>query len=169
MPWLGERAFKLLDDVNNWGQRKQLMGEVDVFQIDSTHELYAHMNVNYVKLPSVPTFDRYASLLDAMRRGEFFVSTGEVLLPEVSLTAGSWGQIRVRAHIRHTFPLEQVLVSWGDGSEAHRRAFQLLSTHSFGDFVFETDVDAANWKWARLSVWDVASNGAFVNPVWRDK
>ena len=50
-PRLGDRAFKLLDDMSNWGLAKKLMGEVDVFQIDSTHELYAHMNVNYVKLP----------------------------------------------------------------------------------------------------------------------
>jgi hypothetical protein len=80
-PRLGDRAFKLLDDMSNWGLPKKLMGEVDVFQIDSTHELYAHMNVNYVKLPSLPAFDDYEKLLGALQRGDFFTTTGEVLLP----------------------------------------------------------------------------------------
>jgi len=30
-------------------------------------------------------------------------------------------------------------------------------------------VEGGNWKWARLGVWDVAADGAFVNPVWRAK
>src|SRR2546429_311411 len=34
-PRLGERALKLLDDMCNWNLRKRLLGEVDVFQIDS--------------------------------------------------------------------------------------------------------------------------------------
>ena len=49
-PRLGERSLKLVDDMNNWGMKKRIMGEVDVFQLDSTHELYAHMNVNYVRM-----------------------------------------------------------------------------------------------------------------------
>jgi hypothetical protein len=38
-PRLGERAFKTVDDMNNLGLRKKMIGEVDVFQFDSTHEL----------------------------------------------------------------------------------------------------------------------------------
>jgi len=66
-PRLGERALKLLDDMNNWGLRKRLLGEVDVFQIDSTHELYAHMNVNYVRLPRLPDFEHYGEVVEARR------------------------------------------------------------------------------------------------------
>ena len=47
---LGRRALDLLDDMANWGQKKYLLGEVDVFKIDHTHELYGHMNINYVRL-----------------------------------------------------------------------------------------------------------------------
>src|SRR5205807_4333625 len=46
---LGERALDLLDDMANWGQKKYLPGEVDVFKLDHTHELYGAMNVNYVR------------------------------------------------------------------------------------------------------------------------
>ena len=166
LPRLGERAFKLVDDMSNWGLRKQLFGEVDVFQIDSTHELYAHMNVNYVKLPSVPAFDNYGALLDALRRSEFFVTTGEVLLPEVRITGGAGGRIVVRARIRHTFPLEMAEIVWGDGGGTNRKIVPLTETHSFGDFSFAAEADGGDWKWARFAVWDVAANGAFVNPVW---
>ncbi len=167
LPRMGERAFKLLDDMSNWGLSKLLLGEVDVFQIDSTHELYAHMNVNYVKLPAVPTFDNYGNLLDALRRGEFFVSTGEVLLPEVNIAEGTGGRITVRARIHHTFPLEMAEIVWGDGTESHRKVIPLTETRPYGDFSFTADAEGGNWKWARFAVWDVAADGAFVNPVRR--
>ncbi|HEV8291753.1 MAG TPA: hypothetical protein VGP94_07500, partial [Tepidisphaeraceae bacterium] len=40
---LGRRCFDLLDDMQQWGERKYLPGEVDVFEIDRSHELYGHM------------------------------------------------------------------------------------------------------------------------------
>jgi len=166
-PRLGDRAFKLLDDMNNWGLPKKLMGEVDVFQIDSTHELYAHMNVNYVRLPSVPAFDDYEQLLAALRRGDFFTTTGEVLLTGVKIAANGSGRIAVEARIRHTFPLEMAEIVWGDGQKTYRKPVPLTETHPFGEFTFRDQAEGGNWVWARLAVWDVAGNGAFVNPVWR--
>ena len=166
-PRLGERAFKLLDDINNWGQPKRLMGEVDVFQIDATHELYSHMNVNYVKLPSLPSFDNSGELLDSVRRGDFFTTTGEVLLPDVRITETAQGAIQVKARIDHTFPLEMAEIVWGDGKETRRKLIPLTSTRSFEKYDFSAEVDAPGWKWARFAAWDVAADGAFVNPVSR--
>src|SRR4029077_19334959 len=78
-PRLGERALDLLDDMANWGQRKYLLGEVDVFRVKPHYELYGHMNVNYLKLNALPRFDDgWQPVLEALRRGRFFVSTGEV-------------------------------------------------------------------------------------------
>ena len=51
-------SLDLLDDMANWGQRKYLLGEVDVFKIDHTHELYGHMNVNYLQLDRRPPVRR---------------------------------------------------------------------------------------------------------------
>jgi hypothetical protein len=166
-PRLGDRAFKLLDDMNNWGMPKKLMGEVDVFQIDTTHELYAHMNVNYVKLPALPAFDDYGKLLAALQKGDFFTTTGEVLLTETSITEEKPGHIAVQARIRHTFPLEMAEIVWGDGHQTYRKEIPLTNTHSFGDFTFWGSADAPQWTWARLAVWDAAGNGAFLNPTWR--
>ena len=55
----GERVLNLLDDMANWGQRKYVLGEVDVFKLDHTHELYGHMNINYVRLDKLPKYDRF--------------------------------------------------------------------------------------------------------------
>lgn len=167
-PRLGDRAFKVLDDMNNWGLKKRLIGEVDVFQIDPTHELYGHMNGNYVRLPRLPAFDRYGELLDALRKGDFFMTTGEVLLPESAITAGPGDSIRVRATVDHTFPLQMGEVVWGDGTTTHRQEFSLAETGSFKKDAMDWTVDAKGWRWVRFAVWDIAANGAFVNPLWRN-
>lgn len=167
-PRLGERALKLLDDMNNWGSRKRLIGEVDVFQLDSTHELYAHMNVNYVRMPQLPSYDDYGLMLQALAQGDYFISTGEILLNHYTIFAASPNQIVARADVGYTFPLKMAEVVWGNGSETFRQIFPLETTREFGTSSFEWKIEAKNWKWARLAFWDVAADGAFTNPVWRE-
>jgi hypothetical protein len=168
-PRLGDRSFKTLDDMNNWGPHKRLIGENDVFQVDSTHELYSHMNINYVKMPQLPAFDDYGRLLDTIRAGQFFVSTGEVLLPESSIAGETGDQLKVALKVQHTFPLAMAEVVWGDGRETHRKEFPLQETRQFATDQFSWKVDAKGWKWARVAVWDIATNGAFINPVWKSE
>jgi hypothetical protein len=165
-PRLGDRSLKLLDDMSNWGMPKQLVGEVDVFQVDETHELYGHMNINYVRAAGLPAFDDYGRLLDSIGRGDFFVSTGEVLLPEAKVSGDASG-ITVNARVLWTFPLRHAAIVWGDGTKAHREVIPLTETGTFGDKRFTWRAAAPGWKWARVEVWDVAANGAFINPVWR--
>jgi len=166
-PRLGDRVFNLLDDVSQRDLRKRVLGEVDVFQFDRTHELYAHMNVNYVRIDHLPDFDNYNRILDPIVRGDFFVTTGEVLLPEVVIREEGSDQISVQASAQWTFPLAFAEVIWGDGDDVHRETLPLVDTAAFGSQRFTWMVKAPGWKWARLAVWDVAANGAFVNPVWR--
>jgi hypothetical protein len=154
--------------MNNWGLHKRTIGEVDVFQIDTTHELYAHMNVNYLRLPSLPDFDHYGTLLDKMATGDGFISTGEILLPNVTIK-GDGGELQVNAQVEYTFPLRLAEIVWGDGSETHREIIDLSSTHAFEKKDFAWQVKAPQWRWARLALWDVAGDGAFTNPVWRDE
>ena len=81
-PTLGWRVLELLNDMNNWGQRKQVVGEVDVFRVEKDYELYAHMNINYIRMDKLPKYDDgWQPVLDVLRKGEFFVTTGEVLIP----------------------------------------------------------------------------------------
>ncbi len=166
-PRLGDRAFLTLDDMNNWGMHKRLIGEDDVFQIDSTHELYAHMNVNYVRMPQLPPFNEYGRVLDTLRSGDFFVSTGEVLLPESTLKANG-DKLQATLKVQHTFPLAMGEVVWGDGNQIFRKEFPLTETRQFTTDSFTWQVPAKGWKWARVAVWDIAANGAFVNPIWKN-
>jgi hypothetical protein len=165
-PRLGERAFKTVDDMNNLGLRKRMIGEVDVFQLDSTHELYGHLNINYVHLPSLPSYERYGELLDAVAKGDGFIGTGEILIPDAKLS-GSGETVTVTVTVNYTFPLRMAEIVWGDGAETHHKTIPLGDTREFGRTTFTWTADAKNWKWARLAVWDVAGDGAFTNPIWR--
>ncbi len=167
-PRLGERVLKLLNDMQNWGLDKRILGEVDVFQLDHTHELYAHMNINYVRAGKLPKFEEYGQLLEPLLRGDMFVSSGEVLLPEWEIT-GSADEIRASAKVRWTFPLNFAEIVWGDGENTRREIIELHSSGSFGERDFQWKCRAPGWKWARIAVWDVAANGAFVNPMRRQR
>ncbi|MEX2273296.1 MAG: hypothetical protein WD690_17630 [Vicinamibacterales bacterium] len=166
-PRLGDRAFDLVDELNNQGLHKRLLGEVDVFQFDHTHELYAHMNMNYIKLDRLPAFDRWGEALVPLTKGDFFTTTGEVLLPDVNFASSTGTDIVARVRALWTFPLRFAEIVWGDGKTTHREAIELGDTREFGSKTFEWRVKAAGWTWARVAVWDVAGNGAFVNSFWR--
>ena len=166
-PRLGERGFKTLDDVNNKGLHKRMVGEVDVFQIDTTDELYAHMNINYVRLPALPDFDHYGSLMERVAKGDGFISTGEITLPSVSMLTAGEDSIEVKAQVDSTFPLRLAEVVWGDGKQTHHEAINLESSQEFDNHLYNWKINAPGWTWARLAIWDVAADGAFTNPIWR--
>ena len=165
-PRLGDRAFDLLDDLSNQGLRKKIFGEVDMFQFDDTHELYAHMNINYIKLDRLPSFDRWGDAVEPLVRGDFFTTTGEVLLPRVDLSTSAANEIVAVVDTQWTFPLRFAEIVWSDGKGTHRETIALSDTREFGRQTFEWRAPAPGWTWARVAVWDVAGNGAFVNPTW---
>ena len=163
----GVRALNLLDDMNNWGLPKRLLAETDMFAIDHTSELYAHMNANYVRIGELPNFDNYGRMLEAVSRGDYFISMGQVLLPEVEISKASPAAIKAKTRVQWTFPLAFGEIVWGDGKETFTKTFDLTETRPFGSATFEFSTEARNWQWARVAVWDVAGNGAFINPVRR--
>ena len=103
-PRLGERAFKTLDDFNNLGLHKHMIGEVDVFQISSADELYGHMNINYLRMPKLP-FDDSMTVSCVDREGRRLYHDRPNLLPSASMSAEGDGSIRVHARVSSTFPL----------------------------------------------------------------
>jgi hypothetical protein len=175
-PRLGERALDLLDDMANWGQRKYLLGEVDVFKIDHTHELYGHMNINYLRLDRLPRFDEgWQPVLEALRAGRFFVTTGEVLIREFTAGGKESGETlvlndakppEVRAALEWTFPLQFAELISGDGKEVFRERIDLADTPPFGERTLLLTPDLRGRKWLRFEVWDIAANGAFTQPIW---
>ncbi|NIJ18822.1 hypothetical protein FHS95_000491 [Sphingomonas naasensis] len=175
---LGTRVLDTLDDMNNWAatpaERKFAPGEVDVFQIDRESELYAHMNINYLRLDGpLPRYaDGWATVLDALRGGRFFTTTGEVLIPDFTIDGAKSGEetgfgrnATVRATIEWTFPLAYAEIVSGDGAKVYRDRIDLSGAAPFGSRTIEKRVDLRGRKWARIEVWDVATNGAYTPPV----
>jgi hypothetical protein len=173
-PRLGERALKLLDDMNNWGYRKFMPGEVDVFKINHTHELYGHMNITYVKLDEVPQHPDWLPLVTALGKGDFFVTTGEVLIHGFQLNGvpmggkarlGKGGQLTADVDLDWTFPLHFCELVWGDGEHVFRKIVPESDTGQFGHRHFRISQAAPGAKWVRFAVWDIAANGAATQPV----
>jgi hypothetical protein len=162
---LGEvRCFGTLDDMNNWKGPKYLVGEVDTYKKSLDYDLYGDFNVNYVKLDHVPSFDDWSAINGALRAGEFFVTTGEVLIPRWSIE-GRGNERLVAADVEWTFPLEFAEVIWGDGEHVGRKVIPATDQPPFGVHSFRFPFDATGKKWVRFSVWDSAGNGAFTQPV----
>jgi len=162
---LGEvRCFGTLDDMNNWGAPKCMVGEVDTYKKFPDYDLYGDFNVNYVKLERVPGSDDWSAINRALRAGEFFVTTGEVLIPKWSVEGGGNSR-EVVADVEWTFPLEFVEAVWGDGQQVGRKVVSETDLAPFGSHRFRIPFDAAGKKWVRFSVWDCAGNGAFTQPV----
>ena len=176
---LGKRVLDLLDDMANAGQRKYVLAEADMFRMEPSFESYAHMNVNYLRLDNVPAFgDGWHPVLDALREGKFFASTGEVLIPEFTVGEKRSGETLLRsanptretltleATVEGTFPLAFAEIISGDGTTVHRERVDLGDTESFATRQLRVEFRSGQSRWVRLEVWDIARNGAFTQPVW---
>jgi hypothetical protein len=167
----------LLDDMSNAGLRKFALAEADLFRMEPDYETYAHMNVNYLELDRQPEFARgWQPVLDALRAGRFFATTGEVLIPhfvvngkrsgETIRRAEAPGPLAVEATLEWTFPLAFAELISGDGANVHRERVDLADTEAFGTRTLRLPFAASDRRWIRLEVWDMARNGAFTQPIW---
>jgi hypothetical protein len=118
------------------------------------------MNVNYLKLDRRPTSDDWSPVLRVLRAGDFFTTTGEVLIHSFEVKAG-----RVLADLEWTFPLSQVELVTGDGRRATRKTLPLAFTGEFGRATFDWALEPADAATVRLEAWDVTSSGAFTQPL----
>tara|TARA_R110002051_G_scaffold65839_1_gene119484 strand:+ start:29953 stop:32034 length:2082 start_codon:yes stop_codon:yes gene_type:complete len=170
-PKLGLRVLDLLDDMNNWGFQKKIIAESDLFTITKENEMYAHMNINYVQIDEIPTFkDGWKPVLDAMSNGEFFSTTGEILIPLCTLNGQKTGKtlnlesaenVTLKLNLKWTFPLNFIEIVSGDGEQVYRQRIKMDTTTAFGNETFTYMLSLQKMKWARVEVWDVAANGAF--------
>lgn len=176
LPTLSKRVLNLMDDMANWGLKKHIISEADIFTITEQNEMYAHLNVNYLQLDKVPNYaDGWQPVLDIMRKGKFFVSTGEVLIPSFNvdgkgagetLKVNRSGKATINMQLNWTFPLGFAEIVSGDGKKVYRKRLNLNTTQAFGKKDFNWQVDLKGRKWVRVEVWDVAANGAFTQMVW---
>jgi hypothetical protein len=175
-PRMGWRVLDLLDDMSNWGARKHVVGEVDIFQVDRTTEFYAHANVNYLRLDRIPRFeDGWAPVLKVLRNGAFFISTGEILMPRFTidgkqsgetLKLDKSGRAKLETELNWTFPMAFAEVISGDGKEVYRKQIDLSETGAFGKQTLREEIDLKGKSWVRFEAWDVAANGVISQPLW---
>ena len=168
------RAFGSLDDMNNryagTGLRpKLLIGDVDTYQKWPHDDLFPGFTVNYLKLDRVPGPDEdWTPVVAALRKGDFFVTTGEILIRNYAVE-GTGNQRTIVADVDYTFPLEFVEVVWGDGKKTDRQIIRATDLGALGTKHFAIPFDATGKKWVRFAVWDSAVNGAFVQAVWLER
>src|SRR5438552_865901 len=80
------RCFDSTDAMNNMyagsvPAPKYVIADIDTYQKGPEDELYPNFPVNYLKLDRVPGPDEdWSPILKALRAGDFFVSTGEILI-----------------------------------------------------------------------------------------
>jgi hypothetical protein len=170
------RILDLMDDMNNWGLPKKVIGEADLFTIEPENEMYAHLNVNYLQLDKLPSYnDGWQPVVDAMHAGKFFTTTGEILIPSFTVNNKGVGeklliekpaQANVSFNVRWTFPLQFAELIYGDGHATYRHKINLNTTLAFGEQTISKTIDLTNKKWIRLEVWDAAANGAFTQTIW---
>lgn len=175
-PRLSQRVLDLMDDMANWGLKKHVIAEADLFTIEPENEMYAHLNVNYLQLDQLPAYqDGWQPVLDAMQQGKFFVSTGEVLLPTFTvngqksgetITLSPAGKAKIVIEADWTFPLNFAEIISGDGARVYRERINLNHTRPFGKQQFTFNTRLQNRKWVRVEFWDAAVNGAFTQQVW---
>jgi hypothetical protein len=174
---LGWRVLDLEDDMANWGERKYILGEVDIFKIYEDYELFGTMNVNYLKLDAIPDYkDGWQPVVDALRSGQFFVTTGEVLIPEFAVGGRASGEtlsgqfkraaVDLTASLEWTYPLSHMNIVSGDGDEVYKERIELADSEEFGSRTLPLKTDLRGRSWVRIEVWDIARNGAFTQPVW---
>ena len=131
------RCFGTLDDMNNWAGPKYLFAEADTYVKYPDDETFPHLAVNYIKLDRLPAFDDdWSPILQAIRAGDYFVTTGEVLLRNWSVQ-GTGSQRAMTADVEWTFPLEFAELVWGDGQKTGRQIIRATEHPAFGTHHFQ--------------------------------
>ncbi|HWB82848.1 MAG TPA: hypothetical protein VG675_01825 [Bryobacteraceae bacterium] len=161
-----KRCLGLLDDMNNWqDDPKYMIAEGDTYTKYPDDETYPQLVVNYVKLDRVPKFDDgWKPVLQALRDGKYFVTSGEVLLRD-SAIEGTGTHRTFTADVEWTFPLEFVELVWGDGKTTGSQILSGTDLPPMSNHRFRIPFDAAGKKWVRFAAWDSAGNGAITQPV----
>ena len=165
------RCFDAIDTMNNMyantGLRpKYLIADVDTYRKGPEDDIYPGHPINYVKLDRLPgPTDDWTPILRSIRNGDFWVSTGEILIKDYAVE-GTGNKRSISANLEYTYPLEFVEVVWGDGKKVETQVIRATDTSAHGTKKFSIPFDATGKVWVRFAVWDSAGNGAFTQPSW---
>ena len=159
------RCLGLLDDMNNWTGPRYMIAEGDTYRKNPDDETYPQLIVNYVKLDRIPKFgDGWSPVLKAMRAGDYYVSSGEVLFRNWGIE-GTGPHRTYNAEAEWTFPPEFAELVWGDGKSTGSEVISMIQMPPMSSHRFRVPFDATGKKWVRFAVWDSAGNGALTQPI----
>jgi hypothetical protein len=165
----GNRVIPLLDDMNNWIARsdlqpKALLAITETYTKAPGDDIYANGPVSYLRMDELPEPGDYAPIIDALRTGSYFVTSGEVLIPSHHFE-GEGANMTLVAEVAWTFPLDFVEVVFGDGDRVTTRSMSARDLPAFGRQTFRIPFDATGQAWVRFAAWDSAGNGAMTMPI----
>ena len=163
------RCQTLWDEMNNWVVDKPtplkfIQAITETYEQGPGDDFYANSPANYVKLASLPTDGDWNPIINAMKRGDYFWTSGEVLVTNYAVQ-GAGAKRTIAADLEWTFPLDFVEVVWGDGTKVERQIISTTDLPPLGRKHFEIPFDTTGKKWVRFAAWDTAGNGAMVQPV----
>jgi hypothetical protein len=163
------RCLALFDDMNNWvadkpTPPKYVQAISELYGENYGDDVYANNPVNYIRIPALPAPGDWTPIVNAMKSGDYFFTSGEVLIPSYAVQ-GTGSQRTIVADVEWTFPLEFVEVVWGDGERTDRQIIPGTNLPPFGTHEFRIPFNATGKKWVRFAAWDSAGNGALVQPI----
>jgi hypothetical protein len=163
------RCLALFDEMSNWfvdtpTPLKYILSISEVRHQQPGDDIYASSPVSYVKMSTLPSPDDVSPLIGTLMRGDYFVTSGEVLVPSYTLK-GTGASRTIEADVEWTFPLNFVEVVWGDGVRTDRQIISTADLPASGSHHFSIPFETGRKKWVRFAAWDVAGNGALVQPV----
>ncbi len=158
------RTERVWNDVNNWADRpKYIMSELDTYskveESEEDWEMYPETNCTYVQLDEMPDGSDWTPLVEALKAGRHFYSTGEVLLEKCSITDGA-----ADCTFSWTFPLRYAEIVYSDGENVTSVKLPENDCVNYGKKDFHFDFPKG-MKWARVLASDIAGNAAFGMPV----
>ena len=163
-----KRVIPLLDDMNNWIadtalRPKYLLAITETYAKAPGDDIYANGPVSYLRMDQLPEPGDYGPIVDALREGEYFVTSGEVLIPSHRYE-GRGSDMTLVAEVEWTFPLAFVEVVFGDGRRTTTRRVSATDLPAFGRETFRIPFDGTGQSWVRFAAWDTAGNGAMTMP-----
>ena len=127
-------------------------------------DIYANGPVSYLRMDQLPEPGDYAPIIDTLSKGDYFVSSGEVLIPQHSFS-GQGRDTVLEAEVEWTFPLDFIEVVYGNGEITESRVVTTPELSAFGSQLFRIEFDSTGYAWVRFAAWDSAGNGAMTMPV----
>ena len=163
------RVLPLLDEMNNWIadsplRPKYLMAITETYEKRPGDDVYANGPVSYLRLNALPEPGNYSTIIDVLMGGDYFVTSGEVLIPSHRYQ-GTGPNMTLTAEVQWTFPLDFVEIVTGDGEKTRTKIVPTTDLRPFTTRTFTIPFDGTGQKWVRFAAWDSAGNGALTMPM----